>query len=322
MKLFRSLLFLAGAMLAHPAGAAYPADKPITIVIGFAPGGGSDVLLRTITPGISAALGGQSVIVENKPGAGGNIAMSYVARAAPDGYTLLFCSPGLAINPTLYGNLTFDPLRDFAPIGLVGSVDNVLVVNPSLPVKTLGELIDYARKNPGKLNYASSGVGSSLHLAAELFMKSTDTQMQHVPFKSGSEALTAVISGQVDVYFDVIPDALPQIRQGKVRALAVTGLHRFESLPDVPTMQEAGVPGYTASTWNGILAPTGTPQDVIQKVNAAIIASLKSPDVLKRFKAMGQEARPGTTQAFNTMIHSETEKWRDIIQSRNIKIPE
>jgi tripartite-type tricarboxylate transporter receptor subunit TctC len=306
------------ALLAFPAGAAFP-DKPITVVIGFAAGGGSDVLMRSVAPGIGQALGA-TVIVENRPGAGGNIAMSYVARAPADGYTLLFCSPGIAINPTLYGNLSFVPERDFAPISLVGKVDNVLVVSNSLPVHNLKELIAYGKANPGKLNYASPGVGSSLHLAAELFKTQADLNMVHVPFKGANEALAAVVAGNTDLFFDVVPDAIPLIKAGKVRAIAVTGEQRNESLPEVPTMMEAGLPNYSAITWNGILAPAGTPQAVIDKINAAIRTTVSSPEVLAKFKSLGQQAVSDSPQQFAAFIKDETVKWDAIVRRDNIRM--
>ena len=265
MKLLRMAVGLGLAVLAAASHAAYP-DKPIKMILGFAPGGGSDILLRTIAPALGDALG-QPIVVEYQPGAGGNLAMSAVARAAPDGYTLLMGSPGLATNSSLYSHLGFDPLRDFVPVAMVGSVQNVLLVRPTLPVNSVAELIAYAKKNPGKLNYASPGAGTSLHLAAELFKVNAGIEMVHVPYKGGGQALTDLMGGQVDLMFNVLPSAMPQIKAGTVKALAVTGEQRAASLPDLPTMIEAGVPGYTAITWNGIIAPAGTPREIGNQVN-------------------------------------------------------
>jgi len=297
--------------------AAYP-EKPIKVVLGFAAGGGSDILLRAIAPAIGEALG-QQIVVDNKPGAGGNLAMSAVAQAAPDGYTLLMGSPGLATNSSLYGNLGFDPLRDFAPVSLVGSVQNVLIVRPTLPVKSVAELIAYAKMNPGKLNYASPGTGTSQHLAGELFKSATGVQMVHVPYKGGGQALNDLIAGQVDVMFNVLPSALPQIEAGKVRALAVTGPQRSPSLRELPTMIEAGVPGYTAVTWNGILAPASTPNDIVAKLNEVIMRVLRTADMQKKLAAIGQDVLVSTPEEFAAFLREETVKWRRTIEAAGIK---
>ena len=299
------------------ARAAYP-DKPIRVVLGFAAGGGSDILLRTITPPLGDALG-QSIVVDNKPGAGANIAMQAVAQAAPDGYTLLMGTPGLATNSSLYANLGFDPLKDFAPISLVGSVPNVLIVRPSLAVSTVAELVAYAKANPGKLNYASPGAGTSLHLAGELFKTSTGIRMEHVAYKGGAQALADVMSGQVDLMFNVLPSALPQIKAGTVKALAVTGPQRAATLPDKPTMIEAGVPGYTAVTWNGLLAPAGTPRDVVNRLHEAVVKVLRSPDMAQKYAAIGTDVVVSTPEEFSAFLRDETAKWRRAIESAGVK---
>ena len=306
------------AVCGLPTLAAWP-EKPVRVVLGFGAGGGSDILLRTLAPALSEALG-QPVVVENKPGAGGNIAMAAVAQAAPDGYTLLLGTPGLATNSSLYKNLGFDPLRDFAPISLVGSVQNVLIVRPTLPVNSVSELVAYARAHPGKLNYASPGAGTSLHLAGELFKTSTGVKIQHVAYKGGAQALNDVISGQVDMMFNVLPSALPQIKAGTVKALAVTGAGRAATLPDQPTMIEAGVPGYTAITWNGILAPAGTPPEVVNKLNEAVVGVLHTPEMRQRFAKLGQDVLVSTPAEFTTFLREETLKWRRIIDSAGIKL--
>ena len=314
----RMLLAVSVALPAALVHAAWP-EKPIRIVLGFGAGGGSDILLRTITPALGEVLG-QSVVVDNKPGAGGNIAMAAVAQAAPDGYTLLMGTPGLATNPSLYSNLGFDPLRDFAPVALVGSVQNVLIVRASLPVNSVAELVAYARANPGKLNYASPGAGTSLHLAGELFKSSTGVKIEHVPYKGGAQALNDVVSGQVDVMFNVLPSALPQIKAGTVKALAVTGATRAPTLPERPTMIEAGVPGYTAVTWNGILAPAGTPRDVIAKLNEAILRVLRTPEMNQRFAGIGQDLLVSSPEEFAAFLRDETTKWRRTIEAGGIKL--
>ena len=266
---------------------AYP-DQPIKVVNGFAAGGGTDLLLRTLLPKMGEILG-QQLIIDYRPAAGGNLAMDIVSKAAPDGYTLLMGSPGLATNPSLYRELSFNPLRDFAPITLIGTVQNVLVVHPSLPVRNVAELVALARKQPGKLDFASPGYGTSLHLAAELFKTAENIDIVHVPYKGGLQAVTDVLAGKPEIMFNVLPSALPYIQAGKLRALAVTGASRAAVLPDVPTMIEAGVPNYTAFTWNGLLAPARTPRPIIDTINAAVARALKDPSVLEGYARIGQD---------------------------------
>jgi tripartite-type tricarboxylate transporter receptor subunit TctC len=310
-------LGVAALCAAMSAQAAFP-DHPIKVVNGFAAGGGSDILLRTIAPAIGDILG-QPLIVEYRTGAGGNLAMEAVARAAPDGYTLLMGSPGLATNPSLYANLPFDPLKDFAPISLVGTVQNVLVVNPALPVTSVQDLVALAKQKPGVLNYASPGVGTSLHLAGELFKLDTGTDIVHVAYKGGGQAQTDVVGGQVQMMFNVLPSALPLVQGGKLRPLAVTGRHRAESLPDVPTMIEAGVPGYTALTWNGLLAPAGTPPEVVARLNEAIVKAMRSPEMKERLGKIGQDAAWSTPAEFAAFLRDETAKWSKVIRASGIK---
>jgi len=306
------------ALLATASAAAYP-EKPIKVVLGFAAGGGSDIFLRAIAPAIGEALG-QQMVVENRPRAGGNLAMMAVAQSAPDGYTLLMGTPGLATNPSLYANLGFDPLRDFAPISLVGSVQNVLIVKPSLPVNSVAELVNYAKANPGKLNYSSPGSGTSLHLAGELFKSMAGINMVHVPYKGGAQALNDVMSGQVDLMFNVLPSALPQIKAGKVNALAVTGVQRADSLVDKPTMIEAGITGYSAITWNGILAPKGTPRDIVLKLNEVIVRVLRTPEMRQRLAVLGQDVLLSTPDEFGVFLREESVKWRRTIEAAGVKL--
>ena len=313
-RLLMFLLCLCGAISAQ---AAYP-DKPIKIIVGFAAGGGSDILTRTIAPALAEALG-QPVIVDNLPGAGGNRAMAEVARAKPDGYTLLMGTPGLATNSSLYANLGFDPAKDFAPVALVASVQNVLLVRPSLSVQKVSDLIELARQSPGKLNYASPGSGTSLHLAGELFNESAGIKTVHVPYKGGGQALSDLMSGQVDFMFNVLPSALPQIKAGTVRAIAVTGAQRSDSLPDIPTMIESGVAGYTAVTWNGILAPAGTPPEIIEKLNKTIAQVLTTPAMIQRYASIGTTVLIGSPEDFAKLIRDETVKWRRAIQASGLK---
>lgn len=317
MILQRILLASLALTFAGSAAAGYP-EKPVKIVEGFGPGGGSDIFLRTILPKLSENLG-QAVIVDYRPGAGGNIAMEAVAKAAPDGYTLLMGFPGLATNPSLYEKLPFNPLRDFAPISLVGTVANVLVVNPDVPAHTVQELIALARSQPGKLNFASPGVGTTQHLAAELLKLSTGIDIVHIPYKGGSQAQTDVLAGQTQMMFNVVPSALPLIKAGKLRALAVTGKARAEALPEVPTMIEAGVPGYTAITWNGILAPAGTPKEVVAKLNDALVRTLNTPEMKEAVAKTGQEVAWSTPEEFAAFLREETEKWRKVIDTTGLK---
>jgi tripartite-type tricarboxylate transporter receptor subunit TctC len=293
-------------------------DKPLKVVHGFAPGGGADIFLRTILPKFSETVG-QPVVVDYRTGAGGNLAMEAVAKAPPDGYTLLMGTPGLAINPSLYAKLPFDPLRDFAPISLIGSVPNALIVTPSVPAASVAELIALAKAHPGKLNFASSGSGTSLHLAAELFKLSAGIDIVHIPYKGGAQAQTDVIGGQAQLMFNVLPSALPQIKAGKLRVLAVTGPARAESLPDVPTMIEAGLPGYTAVTWNGILTTAGTPREVVAKLNEALVSALKSPGMKDQLAKIGQDPLWSTPEEFAAFLREETEKWRKVIEAAGLR---
>jgi tripartite-type tricarboxylate transporter receptor subunit TctC len=276
------------------------------------------VLLRSVTPGLSEELG-QPIIVDNRPGAGGNLAMDAVARAEPDGYTLLMGSPGLATNPFLYKDLPFDPIKDFAPIGMVGSVQNVLIVRPSLHIDTVADLVHYAKEHPGVLNFGSSGTGTSLHLAAELFKRDAGVNIVHVPYRGGPPAMTDLLGDRVDMMFNVLPQALPQIKAGKLKALAVTAAERAPTLPDVPTMEEAGIKGYTATTWNGLLAPAGTPPAIVNRINAALNKVLAAPETKKRFDDMGQDIVMDTPAEFAQMIKDETAKWKIVIQEGGIQ---
>jgi tripartite-type tricarboxylate transporter receptor subunit TctC len=296
---------------------AFP-DRPIRIVLGFAPGGGSDILTRAIVPAMGQALG-QQLVIDYKPGAGGNIAMDAVAKAAPDGYTLLMGTPGLATNASLYASLPFDPQKAFVAVGLVGTVQNVLVVNPAVPAKTVEEFVAWVKQRPDGVDFASPGAGTSLHLAAELFRSATGLRMTHVPYQGGAQAMNDVIGGQVPMMFNVLASALPQIAAGKLRALAVTAANRAPALPQVPTMVEAGVPGYTAFTWNGLAAPAGTPQPIVDQLNRALNAALQTAEVRERLAAIGQDPAPGTPADFARLIREETVKWQKVIRDSGLK---
>jgi tripartite-type tricarboxylate transporter receptor subunit TctC len=314
----RWLAIVLSVLLAGSAAAQTYPDKPIKVVNGFAPGGGTDLLLRTLLPKLGEILG-QQLIIDYRPGAGANLAMDLVAKAAPDGYTLLMGSPGLAINPSLYRDLPFDPLKDFAPISLIGTVPNVLLVNPALPVTSVAELVALARKEPGKLNFASPGAGSSLHLAAELFKALEKIDIVHVPYKGGGQAMTDVLGGKPEMMFQVLGVALPYIESGKLRALAVTSAERAAVLPNVPTMMEAGVKGYDAVTWNGLLAPAATPRPIIDKLHAAIVKALQDPSVQEGYRKIGQVPAFDTPAEFQALIRDEAAKWSRVIKDANIQ---
>lgn len=314
---FPKIAAAAALALAAAAANAFP-DKPLKVIHGFAPGGGADIFLRTILPRFSEHLG-QQVIVEYRVGAGANLAMDAVAKASPDGYTMLMGTPGLAINPFLYEKLPFNPLRDLAPISLIGSVQNALIVHPGLPAQSVKELIALAKAQPGKLNYSSPGTGTSLHLAAELFKQLAGVDIQHVAYKGGAQAQTDVMAGQVQMMFNVLPSALPQIKAGKLRVLAVTGKSRAESLPEVPTVAEAGVPGYSATTWNGLLTTAGTPPERIAKLNDALVRTMKAPETKALLDKIGQDPLWSTPEEFAAFLREETEKWRKVIAATGVK---
>ena len=297
----------------------YP-DRPIRIINGFAAGGGADLLLRAIQPK-AAELLGQQIIVDYKTGAGGNLAMESVARATPDGYTLLLGTPGLAINPSLYKTLTFDPLKDFSPIVMIGVVQNVLVVHPSVSAQSVQELIALLRAQPGKFNFGSSGYGTSLHLAGEMFKLSTETDIVHVAYKGSGQAINDVMGGQVEIMFNVLPSSLPFIRDGRLRALAVTGSSRAAALPEVPTMMEAGVRDYQATTWNGILAPANTPRAIIDRLNHVFVEAIKSREVLEAFEKIGQDPLTSTPEEFSVFLKAESVKWAQVIDKAHIQAP-
>ncbi|NYT78069.1 tripartite tricarboxylate transporter substrate binding protein [Alcaligenaceae bacterium] len=298
---------------AASASAAYP-EKPVRLVVGFSAGGTTDVTARILSKELTEALG-QAVIVENKPGAGSNIATDYVKRAKPDGYTLLMVAVTSTINQTLYKNVSFDLNTDFDPVALAVRVPNILVVNPNVPVKSVKELVDYAKANPGKLNFASSGSGTSIHMAGELFKMLAGVDIQHIPYKGSSPAVTDLIGGQVDFMFDNMPSAWPQVEAGKLRALAVTTEARAENAPDLPTMQESGFPTFDVSSWFGVIAPKGTPADVVEKLNAAIRTALKIDDVKARLADLGAVPADTTPAEFGQFIKSEVEGWAPVVKA-------
>jgi tripartite-type tricarboxylate transporter receptor subunit TctC len=292
---------------------AFP-TKAITIVVPFSAGGTTDILARVIGQYMSKDLG-QPVIVDNRAGAGGNIGAQAVARAAPDGYTLLMGTVGThAINQSLYKKMSFDPIKDFAPLSRVALVPNLLVANPSQPFKNVKEMIAYAKANPGKVTFGSSGNGSSIHLSGELFKHMAGVDMQHVAYRGSAPAVTDLLGGQIAVMFDNMPSAIGHVKSGKLRPLAVTTPKRSPALPDVPTIAEAGVPGYEATSWFGLLAPAKTPAAVVTKLNASILKALADPEVKKKLAEQGAEPYGEKPDQFAAFIQSETAKWGKIVK--------
>jgi tripartite-type tricarboxylate transporter receptor subunit TctC len=295
----------------------YP-SKPIKFVIGFAPGGATDVVGRLMAKKMGDALG-QPIIVENKGGASSNIGAEAVFRAAPDGYTFYVCAITSAINVSLFPKLPFDFAKDFEPVALFATLPNILVVHPSVAAKSVQELIDLARAQPGKLSYASSGSGTSIHLSAELFKTLAKVDILHVPYKGSSPAVTDLIGGQVQLMFDNMPSSLPHVKAGKLRAMAVTSGQRSPSAPDVPTMTEAGVAGFDVVSWFGLVAPKGTPKDIIARVNAEAVKVLASAEMKERFLDAGAVPAPMTPEAFGEYIRTEIARWSDVVKTSGAK---
>jgi len=318
LQAFAAALLAAIALVATAPAAAQVASyptKPVRLVVPFPAGGTTDLLARAVAQKLSETWG-QQIIVDNRPGAGGNIGSELVAKAPPDGYTLLMGTVGThAINPSLYAKMPYNHIKDFTPVILVAGVPNVLVVNPSLPVNSVQELIAYGKANPNKLNFASSGNGTSIHLSGELFRTMTGVQMTHVPYKGSSPALTDLIGGQVQLMFDNLPSSLQFIKAGKLRALAVTSLARSQALPDVPTLAESGLPGFEASSWFGVLAPAGTPADIVAKLNGAVAAWLASPAAKEQLAAQGAIPAGGSPDAFVKHIADESAKWAKVVKA-------
>ncbi len=306
------------AWLATAAGMAaaqgFPA-RPVTMVVPYAPGGTGDILGRLLAREMGKALG-QSVTVENRGGAGGNIGADLVARSSkPDGHTVLFTATSLASNVSLMKNLSFDPRKDLVAVAGPITLQNVVVVTAGSPIKDLPALVAKAKAEPGKLNYGSSGYGTSNHLATALFELSAGVEMTHVPFKSAGQALPALIGGHVDLMIDLMPSALSQISTGKLRALAVTGSKRSASLPDVPTVAEAGVPGYSFSAWFGLFAPGGTPPAIVRKLNGAVAKAMQSDEFKARLVQVGAEGEAGTPASFDTYFRGEVDQWARVVKS-------
>lgn len=309
---------LTGAHAQSPA-ANWP-NKPIRWVVPFPPGGAMDAIARTLGEKAGKTLG-QPFVIENKPGAGGNIGTEFVAKQPGDGYTMVITSIGMATNKPLYGKLNYDPVKDFAPVSLLAVVPNVLVTNATQPdVKTAKEVIAAARKSPGKLTYASAGNGTSIHLAGEMFASLAQVDMLHIPYKGSGPAVSDLLGGQVNYMFDSITSARPHLESGKLRALGVTTAKRSSTLPNVPTLAEAGVPGYEVSPWFAVFMPAATPKAIITKVNAALLDAMKDPDVVKRFETIGAEPVGSSPEEMAQHLARETDRWTKLIAERGIKL--
>jgi len=313
----RATLALCLALVASFAAA--QSEKPVRFVVGFTPGGPSDILARALAAKLSEARG-QPVVVENRPGAGGNVAAEVVAKSAADGNTWLLGNNSiLATNAALYSHLAFDPVKDFAPVALVAIQPNILVVHPAVPVHTVAELIAYAKQHPGKLNYASSGAGAAAHLSGELFKTMAGVDMVHVPYKGAQPALTDVIAGQCQLMFATSASVIPYIKAGRLRALAVTTAQRSASLPDLPTVAEAAVPGFESITWHGVVVPAATPVALLERLNRDINTALRQPDLRARLESLGAEIAGGTPQEFAAYIAREIPKWTKVVRDSGAK---
>ncbi|MEK7875755.1 MAG: tripartite tricarboxylate transporter substrate binding protein [Pseudomonadota bacterium] len=308
-------LLVTGGAQAQPD---YPA-KPIRIVVPSSPGGGTDILARQIAPKLTERWG-QQVVVDNRPGAGQMIGIELVAKAAPDGYTLVITATPLALNTVLYKKVPYDPVRDFAPISQVAAMPNMIVTHPSLPARNIRELIALAKARPGELVYASSGMGTGPHLSMELFLSMAAVKMGHVPYKGTNPGMIDTIAGQVPVLMSTLLPPLPHIKTGRLRPLGVTGTTRVVSLPDVPTVAESGVPGYEVVGWYGMAAPAHTPREVITKLHREIANILKSPDVREKLAADGAEPVGSTPEQFAAFIRSEIDKWGKVVKSAGIRV--
>jgi tripartite-type tricarboxylate transporter receptor subunit TctC len=309
---------VAAIAAAHAQPAAWP-SKPITLVVTYPPGGGADAMARLIAPKLGEALG-QSVIVDNRPGAGGQIGAAFVAKAAPDGHTLMLDASSFAVNPSLYPKLPYDSSKAFRPIGLIAQFPNVVLVTAQFPAKSVAELTALARARKDAVSYASSGNGSAQHLAGALFESATKVDMVHVPYKGGGPALNDVIGGQVPLFFGNLASTLQHVQSGKLRALAVTSARRSPMLPDVPTLAESGVQGAEIYEWNAVFAPAGTPEPVVQKLNAALQKAIDAPEVQARIAQLGGESQRTTPDGAQQFIRAQMALWARVVKDRNIAI--
>jgi tripartite-type tricarboxylate transporter receptor subunit TctC len=317
MKSLVAVVALVTAM--HVSAQTYP-SRPVRLIVPFAPGGNVDITARSVAPGLSEALG-QQVVVENRPGAGGTIATDFVAKAPPDGYTLLMASSSVMTNgPALYPKLPYDVIRDLAPVGRVSVVPLAIITHPSVPARTAKDLIALAKSQPGKLLMGNAGVGTTNHLVAELFLISTGTRFTLVPYKGSGQALIDLIAGHLDAHVDQISSALPYVKANRARAIAVTTAGRSSQLPHVPTLAESGVPGFDASTVTGILAPAATPREVVQRLNTVLVKVLAAPAIKERFASLGADVQPSTSEELGAFIREDLAKWVKVVKQAGIKV--
>ena len=311
----------AGAAFAQPAGkpgGVYP-SKPVRLIVPFAPGGSNDIMARLVAQKFSEALG-QQVVVDNRAGGSGIIGTDLAAKAQPDGYTLLMMSLTLAVNPSLYKKLPYNTEKDLAPVTLVASAPLMLVVHPSIPAKSVKEFVAFAQANPGKLNFGSGGPGTTPHLAGEMLKMMTKVQMTHVPYKGGGPALADLIGGQIQLMLENIPSTLPHVKAGRLRALALSGLKRSPLVPDLPTLDEAGLKGYEIVGWNGLFVPAGTPQNIIAYVHGLTVKALAQPDVKERLATLGAEGVGNTPEQFRAFLKAEIAKWARVVKEAGLKV--
>jgi tripartite-type tricarboxylate transporter receptor subunit TctC len=295
-------------------------SKPLRLICPFPPGGAVDIASRATSAELSRILG-QAVAVDNKPGAGGNLGGAEAARSAPDGYTLFMSTSGIqAINPALYAKMPFDPNKDLVSVAPLVSLNNVLVLHPSVPAGSVKEVIALAKSQPGKWTFASSGNGTSIHMSGAMFIQLTGIDMLHIPYKGSAPAVADLLGGQTHMMFDNIPSSLPHIKAGKLRALATTGAKRDPALPDLPTVAEAGVPGYESGVWFGVMVPAGTPRDIIARLNAAVVQAARAPEFVKRMTDLGYNIIPGTPDEMTAMIKAEIARWTPIVKASGAKI--
>lgn len=318
MKMINRIL-VAGALACTAFGAAadnYP-SRPIKWVVPFTPGGAMDSMARTLGEKMAQSMG-QPVVIENRPGAGGTIGSSMVAKADPDGYTMMIVSIGHAVNPALYPKLSYDGIKSFEPVSLIGIVPNVLVAHSASKFNSVNELITQARAQPGKITYASAGTGTTIHLAAELFNSMANVDILHVPYKGSAPAVTDLLGRQVDIMFDSVSSAKPHIDSGRLKAIAVTTSKRSTALPNVPTVAEAGLKGYELNGWYAVFVPAGTPRPVVDRLNGEIVKALKQPDVAKRFAQLGAEPVGSSPEELGKYLRTETARWAEVVRTRNI----
>ena len=301
-----------------PADAQYP-TRPVRLILAFPPGGGTDTLGRILGPRMAQGLG-QQVVVENRPGGGANIGAEIAAKSPPDGYTMFMATTAHSVSATLYTKLGYNLVKDFAPVVLLASTPNLVVVHPSVPVKSIKELIAFAKARPGQLDFASSGSGSQPHLAGELFNSMAGTKMFHIPYKGGGPAVTALVSGEAAVGFATAPSVVHFVKSGQMRALAITSLQRSPLLPDLPTVDETGLPGYEAGPWYGFLVPTGTPREAITRLNAESLKAMTFPEVKERMAATGLTPLGSTPDEFGALVRSEVEKWGKVVKATGMSV--